>query len=1005
LLVCGWQDGHAAESAVAGSVSGLVINRTTGNGLEGARVALPAFGRATLVDATGRYVLAGVPPGTHELLATYTGLEAGRAVVVVASGGRVVRDFELSGEVYRLDAFKVAGEREGNAAALTQQRNAENLKTVVAMESYGNLPALNPTELAVRLPGVTLGTMGDEVLEVVSVRGMGSGMTTITIDGGMMASFGAVTRNTRMTASSGAMFESLEVIKGHTPDKGADSLGGTINMKTRSPLSMREKRRATYSFSAVHAAAFTEQIPLRDLRRTHPLMNFSYIEKFRVFGGEDDNLGVAINAFYSENAFGFFRTQRDFQQTSNVPAFLWDYRTTDNYNNRTQRSLNTKWDYRVAPDSLLKLNLILNYNNDPWRRAYVTRAFAGSQLTVPGAATGIVPGAFTDRITVVRALAPAAAAAPSATPTAAIDVTSQLISRRYPLTHGDLAGEHKFGPLAVDWGAMYSLFRYRWTAGEAALVNRIGGVPFIGPNGRTGSGTNTLVGPNGERGVGWILDRTRSDLYPRFIQNGGLDFTNASNYRPPVNGLTSNAGELSLHRTRDVRLNAKYDLPTRAFNASIKSGAQLREQVVANQANRRRWSYLGRDALPHDPSLRFWDKVKTGRDIPAWDVAQYAFDGHPKEPSLWQEDRYFHHSIKYSGTYEVRESVYATYLMTQGKIGPNGFLAGVRREATTTSAWGWVRERTASTVAQQEADPVGAAQRDYAGNLRRIRGEYAQLFPSVHLSRNLTPDLKGRLSWSTSFGRPSMQNALPTETVSEAQQTLTVGNPALLPQRAGNWDVQLEYAIEPSGSLSVSWFHKDIRDYILTGQEVGVIAAGPDNGFDGEYAGFKKLSTVNAGRAIAQGWEFSYLQQFRFLPGLLRTLSLNANLTVISIHGDFGESGAYRGNNEVPGFIPKTANVDLSWQYRRFSARVLWSYMSGSIRAFNALQPSRNQYMFEREQVNLGLDYNVRPTLKLALDVANLTNAPQRYYRGIPDQLETFVIQGTKITATIQGRF
>jgi len=61
--------------------------------------------------------------------------------------------------------------------------------------------------------------------------------------------------------------------------------------------------------------------------------------------------------------------------------------------------------------------------------------------------------------------------------------------------------------------------------------------------------------------------------------------------------------------------------------------------------------------------------------------------------------------------------------------------------------------------------------------------------------------------------------------------------------------------------------------------------------------------------------------------------------------------------------------------------------------------------MFEREQVNLGLDYNVRPTLKLALDVANLTNAPQRYYRGIPDQLETFVIQGTKITATIQGRF
>jgi hypothetical protein len=43
------------------------------------------------------------------------------------------------------------------------------------------------------------------------------------------------------------MFDQLELIKGHTPDKGADSLGGTINLKSRSPLSMREKRRVTYT--------------------------------------------------------------------------------------------------------------------------------------------------------------------------------------------------------------------------------------------------------------------------------------------------------------------------------------------------------------------------------------------------------------------------------------------------------------------------------------------------------------------------------------------------------------------------------------------------------------------------------------------------------------------------------------------------------------------------------------------------------------------------------------
>ena len=68
------------------------------------------------------------------------------------------------------------------------------------------------------------------------------------------------------------MFEQLELIKGHTPDKGADSLGGTINMKTRSPLNMREKRRLTYSGTVRVAPPFFEQVPLREQHRAHPLI-------------------------------------------------------------------------------------------------------------------------------------------------------------------------------------------------------------------------------------------------------------------------------------------------------------------------------------------------------------------------------------------------------------------------------------------------------------------------------------------------------------------------------------------------------------------------------------------------------------------------------------------------------------------------------------------------------------------------------------------------------------
>ena len=75
------------------------------------------------------------------------------------------------------------------------------------------------------------------------------------------------------------------------------------------------------------------------------------------------------------------------------------------------------------------------------------------------------------------------------------------------------------------------------------------------------------------------------------------------------------------------------------------------------------------------------------------------------------------------------------------------------------------------------------------------------------------------------------------------------------------------------------------------------------------------------------------------------------------------------------------------------------------IRSYTAAQPSRNQYLMARKLVNLALSYRLRTNLTLQFDVANLTNAPIEYYRGIPDQMEQTVLQGVKLNAGIQGRF
>jgi hypothetical protein len=368
-----------------GTLSGSVSNSATGDLLEGARIRLPQLELTALTDNTGRFTFAEVPAGTHEIVASYTGLEQLKHVVAVAAGQRTVRDFELTTEVYKLEAFTVAGEREGGAAAITAQRNAANVKNVVAMDSYGNLPNMSASELAILLPGVTAALNLENGIDGYAVRGMPSGQNTVTMDGGLISTQGAFARTVRINNLTGAMFEGLEVTKGHTPDKGADSLGGTINLKSRSPLSMKEKRRVTYNFALRWAPPFFETIPLREAHRTHPLLNVGYWEVFDVAGGSR-NLGIAVNTFYSENVAGSHSTTREFENTLNPAAFLYDYNTFDQYNNRKQSSVNVKTDFRVSPTMKLSLNTIYNDANEMGKLRFTTRAFTNQVVGTTGTA-------------------------------------------------------------------------------------------------------------------------------------------------------------------------------------------------------------------------------------------------------------------------------------------------------------------------------------------------------------------------------------------------------------------------------------------------------------------------------------------------------------------------------------------------------------------------------------------------------------------------------------------
>ncbi len=249
-----------------------------------------------------------------------------------------------------------------------------------------------------------------------------------------------------------------------------------------------------------------------------------------------------------------------------------------------------------------------------------------------------------------------------------------------------------------------------------------------------------------------------------------------------------------------------------------------------------------------------------------------------------------------------------------------------------------------------------------------------------------------------------MSNLQPNETISEPNQTLTINNPSLRPQTAENWDAALEYYFEPVGNLSVGWFHKSIEDYFVSGIESGKIGTGADNGYGGEYGGFTILTRANLGTAVVQGWEFSYQQQFTFLPGLLKGLGLSVNYTLLDTHDDFGGT-VTRTTGQVAGFIPRSGNVSLSWRHRGFGTRITVNRVGNYIRNFTAVGSGANLYTDARTVVNVGVAYQYKPWLSFSIDAQNVLDEMQSWYRGNADQIAQVYVPGPTVTFGVSGRF
>lgn len=953
-----------------GSIAGSVTSTATAKALQGAVVSIPKLNRSVLTDESGRFLITEVPAGATEVVVSYTGFTDGRQQVSVSGGAAAQVDLQLkTADVITMEKFTVATVREGQALAITEQRNALNVKNVTAFDEWGILPTQNVGELVSRMPGITFTTDEDNLINNVSIGGLPASYTRLNIDGMSSTGVGGDGRQATLHSFSASQYEAVEIIAGQTPDRRADSLGGQLNLKTASPLNMRDKRRSTYTVSGRFFPSSSERTHAVGERGMRPDFSVSHQEVFSV-GSGDRNLGIMVNASYQE-----VLNQHDWdillwEGTTNPISQLRDYTRKSGLNDRFLTAFGARADYKWSNATRVSLRFLYNGGSEPYFNYTDVNPWASANLTVfnpaaPVATASIMPGYTNGRIefrpttTVTNGNAVGAA-------------QMRLFPQKYSFTSknptGTLVFEHNWGRLKVDHAYRWSNTHWNSGAGQ----RREGGT----------------VAMRTRDAIGFILDY--SD--PRgkvFTQTTGPRVTDPASYATFATAATTAtqpvAPTSTVFNKRDTitdtnevaaNINASYLLPVeRAI--TVKAGLDTVNRRVNNrQVYPRRWYATVGTVLPVTGlmPLTEFERANGGPRLPIVDPA--AISTTLGNTAMWTEDVNFTATSQYTNRRILEEGVDAAYIQASTKFGRLTVLGGVRHEWVGTDTFTYFRART--TPIATEPDHFKRAALDYSRLSKD--GEYDKSFPSFHVAYDITQNLKARASWSTSYGRPTLAQLIVAPSASDANRTVTLGNPDLQPQSGENIDLKLEYYYSGTGMVSVRGYRKDIEDYIgASGRSGELVGAGPDNGFEGLYEGYEIIQTRNLGSAVYKGLEFDFRQRLTFLPGPLKGLTVRANYTYLKTKGNFGGTVGFT-SNRVAGFIPRAYNVGLLYTYGKWGASYDINY-TGSWPVVNVTPGAAgNRFRESWTVMNAGIRYDIFRNTTLFANVSNLAEEGRQEY-------------------------
>src|SRR5882762_8938790 len=235
--------------------------------------------------------------------------------------------------------------------------------------------------------------------------------------------------------------------------------------------------------------------------------------------------------------------------------------------------------------------------------------------------------------------------------------------------------------------------------------------------------------------------------------------------------------------------------------------------------------------------------------------------------SQFTENTNFEHLISDSNDYITRERVFAGYVQNTITVGHFKVLGGLRIEGTQCSFVGTIAKFNPDGSFNSDTPAPGAQ-------------TYTNFLPSVQVQYNINGSTNIRAAYGRGIARPNFSDLPPFQLVEPGRNRVSVGNPALKPTHANDYDLLFEHYLKSVGIVEAGWFYKALSDPIFQIQTT-LPASDPN------FPKFQQRQPTNGRNAHITGVEFAWQQHFTFLPGLLSGLGVSANYSYTTSQAKF----------------------------------------------------------------------------------------------------------------------